>query len=124
MATKIKIKRSKNPKIKDRTLWFADKKLGTCYKVKATPNTSVQSKWLDNPAPDPDDQQCTGPYGTGSTRSSYWVKPHNALVSEVFHIGRGLAEKRENAYSWLIGSLTDDLEKLMWKIRRAANEIA
>ena len=109
MATTIKFKRSKkSPKTKDRTLWFADKKLGTCYKVKATPYAS------DN----------TGGDESRRWKSFYWVKPHNALVSEVFHIGQGLAEKRENAYSWLIGSLTDDLEKLMWNIRRAASEIA
>lgn len=90
-------------KKRDVALWYADKRIGTCYKLKATPYNAVPRK--------------------PSHEEWYWVKPHKALAAEEVQLGRGLAKTREGAYSFLIGSLNDDLEKIMWNIRRAASEI-
>lgn len=88
----------------DKTLWFCDKRIGTCYKVSATPYSAVDKKTVD-------------PHGM-----KYWVKPHMAETVDVFELGRLLASSRERAYGQLILSLNDDIETASKKIMRAASE--
>jgi hypothetical protein len=92
---------AKAKKPRNRKMWYADKRLGTCYEVKATGILSPK------------------PFETW-----FSVVPHNQTEPENVQVGRGIAESRDSAYSWLINSLNDDMEKLVWKIRRAASEIA
>jgi hypothetical protein len=90
-----------NPR--DRKLWFADKKLGTCYQKPCTLYNAEDAK----------------PYET-----RYWVKPHNSGIVIDVVLGKGVFTKRDNAYAWLIFSLSDDLAKINQNIQRAASEIA
>ena len=90
----------------DKRFWFADKRIGTVYRVSATPYNAH-------------DKATRNKYG-----NLYWVKPHMAEVSSEFEVGRGLHTNRNAAYAWLIGSYNDDIEKITQKLRRAAVEIA
>jgi len=99
----------KKQKVKNlqRKLWFADKKLGTCYQVEAT-HFSWYKPILEDRTED---------------NKRYFVKPHNATHATVFKLYEELHTKRELAYQWLILSLSQDVEHIVSRIQRATSEI-
>ena len=88
-------------KIKEKKLWYADKKLGTCYQT-----------------------ECTLYYAEDAVKDEtrYWIKPLNTQCSDIVELGRGLFTKRELAYSYLICELCKEIEECTKKISRANSE--